>query len=242
MAQIRGHVSQRVPTENVSTTGITPKRGLLRGPRAGGFFPRFRYLNAFSWLVLPALAWIGVAVLSVYVVFAMTGCRRAPIMLPLGVPNDPDSPLPHIARESFGIVGWLASISLALGVAIFVASFWVPLIPVRASGGCLLAAVGLWILKYLLETYLHLVANVGLILAGVAAAVVLIPLAITWVNAHLHLTAKNLAGVAPEAAKVLQEAADGGLSLVGRIKRQLNVASLTPASANVGPLPGGETS
>lgn len=193
-----------------------------------------------AWIVLPLLAWAGVIVLGLFVAWCLTGCSLRHGEIPSGFANY-HPPLPKAAPTGeFAIIGWLAALSLTVGVLLFIASFWVPLIPTKGSASCLAASVGLWALKYALEKYLHLAVNVGLIVGGIAAAVALFPLAHTWVNAHIAGTAKKLRGVAPQAAAVLKEVSNGGPGLVGRIERKvLGHRLYPPASANVGPLPGG---
>lgn len=136
---------------------------------------------------------------------------------------------PPVAGGEFAIVNWLAGISLAIGTAMFIASFWVPLIPIKGAGACVVAAIGLWALRYALEKYLHPAVNVLMIVAGIAAAVALFPIVHTWVNAHLAGMAKKVEATNPEAADVLREIAKGDTKLLGRLKSLTEPSAVAPA-------------
>lgn len=130
----------------------------------------------------------------------------------------------HPAGE-FAYVSWLAAITLTIAVGLFIASFWVPTIATKTAVSCLLASIGLWALKYALEKYLHIAVTVGVIIAGIAGAVALFPIAHTWVNLHLRGMAKKVEAVNPQAAAVLKEVADGGVGLASRLRGLASGAS-----------------
>lgn len=139
---------------------------------------------------------------------------------------------PPVASGEFAIVSWLAGISLAIGTAMFIASFWIPLIPIKGAGACVVASIGLWALRYALEKYLHPAVNVLMIVAGIAAAVALFPIVHTWLNAHLAGVARKVQTTNPEAADVLREIAKGDTKLLGRLKSLTEPHAVAPAAAN----------
>jgi hypothetical protein len=125
--------------------------------------------------------------------------------------------LPPAASGEFAYVGWLAAISLTVSVLLFIASFWVPTIATKTAVGCLLVSIGLYALKYALEKWLHIAVTLGVIIAGVAAAVALFPIVHTWINLHLRGVAKKIGADNPQAARVLTEVADGATGLSDRL-------------------------
>lgn len=144
---------------------------------------RVNWDGVLGWIVFPALAWAGVAVLAWLVFHCLTGCAINPHhglispggvggaavhVPPLGVPEPDPTPAPTQPSQGFPLLGWLGGLCALIGVGTFVASFFVPILSTKLSFGCMIAAVGLWVLQYILIAYFHVIAIVAL-WAGVAA-------------------------------------------------------------------------
>ncbi len=75
-----------------------------------------------------------------------------------------------------GYVGWIANICALAAIGTLIASFFLPIIPRRASMMCLLGAGVGWVVQYMLYVYGVLVAEVaiwGTVVFGLAAAVLI---------------------------------------------------------------------
>jgi len=105
---------------------------------------------------------------------------------------------PGKGGPNYAIISYTASVLFVIGVITLVASFWIPLIPRRASGVCLAVSVGCWVLAYVMDAYLGITVLV-LMIAGVAAAA---PWVIGWVRLSIKRAGQRLASEGDERAGV----------------------------------------
>ncbi len=150
---------------------------------------RVNWSAVVDWIVLPGLSIAGVVVLAWFVITCLTGCHHHAIIEP---PSDgPAGLIPPVhtqPQQGFPLLGWLGGLCALIGVGTFVASFLLPglLLSPKLSFGCMIAAVGLWVLQAILVAYFHVIAVVSLIAACVALLVWGLPYIVAAVR-HLDL-------------------------------------------------------
>ncbi len=111
---------------------------------------------------------------------------------------------PGMGGPNYSIISITASLLFVVGIITLVASFWIPLIPRRASIVCLCVSVGCWVLQYVLDAYLGLTVLV-LMVAGIAAAA---PWVIGYVRLSFQRAGQKLALTDPRAGVAIQAVAN----------------------------------
>lgn len=164
--------------------------------------------SAIGAACIGSAAFLGVAVLALFVAYCLTGCAPH---LPK-VPSMPSSGFvpPSPTMAGFGILSWLGAVCAVVAVVTFVLSFVFPalLLSWKLSLGCLAAAVGLWTLQAVLVAFFRVLPVVAVVAAGIAVLVWGLPYIVAMVR-HTDLHA---------ARGMLQNGhASDGLALVRRV-------------------------